>query len=67
MKPATKLIIEEVAVLFASVLIFRSCWTLLDHVPLFNEDVALWIMLAAGVVIMVAAMHLLNKKNEGKK
>ncbi len=67
MNRAIKLIVEEVVVLVSSVFIFRSIWTLLDRVPAFSEDVALWIMLAAGLAAMVASLYLLNKKNDHEK
>ncbi|MBN2150956.1 MAG: hypothetical protein JW839_05910 [Candidatus Lokiarchaeota archaeon] len=64
MKQTTKTILEEVILLFSSILVFRSGWTLLDRVPWLHEDVALWIMLVAGSAVTIVALYLLNKQRK---
>ncbi len=64
MKQTTKTILEELILLFSSILIFRSGWTLLDHVPWLHEDVALWIMLIAGSTVIVVVLYLLNTQRK---
>ncbi|MEX2680017.1 MAG: hypothetical protein Q6373_000325 [Candidatus Sigynarchaeota archaeon] len=64
MKQTTKTILEEIILLFSSIIVFRSGWTLLDHVPWLHEDAALWIMLIAGSLAIIATLYLLNKRDE---
>ena len=61
MRRVIKVILEEVTVLFASILIFRSGWILLDHMPGLSDDAALWIMLVVGTFFLVVSLFLLNK------
>ncbi|NMC04840.1 MAG: hypothetical protein GYA24_06500 [Candidatus Lokiarchaeota archaeon] len=67
MKRTTKTILEEVILLFSSILVFRSGWTLLDRVPWLSDDAALWIMLVAGAAVMIVALYLLNKRDASEK
>lgn len=52
-----RLIIGELALLFASVLVFRSAWTLLDE---YVGKAHLWLMLVLGIILTVGALILLN-------
>ena len=52
-----RLIIGELLLLFASILVFRSAWTLLDEY--FGKS-NLWPMLGLGTVLTVAALILLD-------
>jgi hypothetical protein len=52
-----RLIIGELALLFASILVFRSAWTLLDE---YLGKSNLWLMLILGIILTVAALILLD-------
>jgi len=52
-----KLIIGELLLLFASVLVFRSAWTLLDE---YLGKSNLWLMLIMGVVLTVVSLVLID-------
>lgn len=49
----------EILLIFASVLIFRSAWTLMDQVWLLSNNTSLWTMLVIGVVVTVASINFL--------
>jgi NhaP-type Na+/H+ or K+/H+ antiporter len=52
-----RLIIGELLLLFASILVFRSAWTLLDE---YLGKSNLWLMLVLGIVLTVIALVLLD-------
>ncbi|MCX8151326.1 MAG: hypothetical protein N3D85_07510 [Candidatus Bathyarchaeota archaeon] len=52
-----RLIIGELTLLFASILVFRSTWTLLDE---YLGKAHLWLMLALGIILTIGALVLLN-------
>jgi hypothetical protein len=52
-----RLIIGELILLFASILVFRSAWTLLDE---YLEKSNLWLMLILGIILTVVALILLD-------
>ena len=52
-----RLIIGELLLLFASILVFRSAWTMLDE---YLGKSNLWLMLALGIILTVAALILLD-------
>ncbi|MDD5417676.1 MAG: hypothetical protein PHW96_02190 [Candidatus Nanoarchaeia archaeon] len=56
------LIITEIVLVFASVLIFRSLWSLMDMIPVLKEWSTHITLLIAGTVITVIALYLYNKK-----
>ncbi|MCW4047749.1 MAG: hypothetical protein NWE99_09370 [Candidatus Bathyarchaeota archaeon] len=47
----------EIILLFASILVFRSAWTLLDQ---YYGQSNLWAMLIIGVILSVIALVLIN-------
>jgi len=51
------LIVGELLLLFASILVFRSVWTLLDE---YLGKSNLWLMLVLGIVLTVIALILLD-------
>ena len=52
-----RLIIGELLLLFASILVFRSAWTMLDE---YLGKSNFWLMLALGIILTVAALILLD-------
>ncbi len=52
-----RLIVGELLVLFASILVFRSAWTLLDE---YLGKSNLWIMLITGIILTIIALVLLD-------
>lgn len=58
------LVTSEVAVLIASVLVFRSLWLLLDKVPIMNETGMLWLTLFLGGIITVLALSWIAKQGK---
>jgi hypothetical protein len=52
-----RLIVGELVLLFASILVFRSSWTLLDE---YLGKSNLWLMLVFGIILTVAALILLD-------
>jgi hypothetical protein len=54
-----RLIVGELLLLFASILVFRSAWTLLDEYLGKNN---LWLMLFMGIVLTVVALILLDSE-----
>jgi len=61
-----KLICLEVILIFASVLIFRSLWTLMDRLPLMNNTFILFISLFMGIIATILAFHEILKKSKNK-
>ena len=58
------LVTSEVAVLIASVLVFRSLWLLLDQLPIMNETGMLWLTLFLGGIITVLALSWIAKQGK---
>ena len=61
-----KIIWMEMLLLGASILIFRSVWTLLDSIPWAKGKVGLAVLLVAGVLVALIALRgleALSKKN----
>jgi hypothetical protein len=52
-----RLIVGELLLLFASILVFRSAWTLLDE---YLGKSNLWLMLVLGIILTVGALILLD-------
>jgi hypothetical protein len=52
-----RLIVGELFLLFASILVFRSVWTLLDE---YLGESNLWLMLVLGIILTVVALILLD-------
>jgi divalent metal cation (Fe/Co/Zn/Cd) transporter len=52
-----RLIVGELLLLFASILVFRSAWTLLDE---YRGKSNLWLMLVLGIILTVLALILLD-------
>ena len=52
-----RLIVGELLLLFASILIFRSSWTLFDE---YLSKSNLWLMLVLGIILTVLALILLD-------
>ena len=63
-----KIIWLEMVLIGASILIFRSVWTLLDLIPWAKSPTGLAVLLGVGVVVTVAALRgietLSGKKGE---
>jgi hypothetical protein len=62
-----RLIVGELVLLFASILVFRSAWTLLDD---YLDKSNLWLMLLLGIILTVVALIMLDyevKCELGKK
>lgn len=55
----TRIIVGELILIFASVLIFRSVWTLMDQ---YIGDANLIVFLAIGIVFTLIGMWMLNKE-----
>ena len=54
-----RLIVGELLLLFASILVFRSAWTLLDE---YLGKSNLWLMLVLGIILTVVALILLDSE-----
>jgi len=52
----------ELVLVFSGVLIFRSLWTIMDSIPIFNETYMHLTFLVAGVVLSIFAVHGLSGK-----
>ena len=61
MKPPTRLVFWEMSLLFASILVFRSAWTLLDRIEWTGTTAGLWTLLIVGAVLCVPAFRAINK------
>jgi len=57
MKKYYSLILLEHGLLFASVLIFRSIWTLLDQTQWANSSFGLWLMLVIGILFATLTLR----------
>jgi dolichyl-phosphate-mannose--protein O-mannosyl transferase len=56
MKRTFGLLVSELVLLFSSILVFRSAWTLLDAMEWARTPAALWCMLVVGTGLTVAAL-----------
>ena len=61
-----KLIWMEMLLIGASILIFRSGWTLLDSMAWASGEVGLTVLLVAGVLLAAFALHHIQKPTEEK-
>lgn len=57
-------ITTEIILILASVLIFRSTWTLLDMSPVMKEQNSLIISLIFGIIITAWALYYLFERNK---
>jgi len=57
-------ITAEIILILASVLIFRSTWTLLDMSPIMNEQSSLIISLIFGIIVTIWTLHYLFEKEK---
>lgn len=62
-----KIIWLEMALIGASILIFRSVWTLLDRMAWASGGVGLAALLVAGVLLAAFALHQIQKPAEEKE
>lgn len=62
-----KRILSEIILTIAGVLIFRSLWTLMDKIPLFNNTIILIISLIIGTIGTVIALNELIPKHWWQK
>lgn len=62
-----KIIIYELLLVFASVLIFRSIWTIFDRITWMNQDIGIIGSLIVGIIITLVSLIRLNKIIDGKK
>ena len=58
------LVFSEVALIVASVLIFRSLWLLLDKISLMNETLMLWLTLFLGGIFTFLALSWIAKQGK---
>lgn len=58
------LVFSEVALIVASVLIFRSLWLLLDKISIMNETQMLWLTLLLGGIITFLALTWIAKQGK---
>jgi len=56
MKKNYSLILLELGLVLASVLIFRSIWTLLDQMQWARSSMGLWLMLVIGIALAALAL-----------
>ena len=59
-----KIIWMEMVLIGASILIFRSVWTLLDKSTWASGEVGLTVLLVAGVLLAAFALHHIQKPAE---
>ena len=62
MKKTKHLILWELLLLFSSILVFRSTWTLLDQMAWASSRAGLLILLAIGFVLTLLARKAINKE-----
>ena len=62
-----KIIWMEMVLIGASILIFRSVWTLLDSMAWASSGVGLTVLLVAGVLLAAFALHHIQKPSEEKE
>jgi hypothetical protein len=56
MKNKRKLLLAELALIFAGVFVFRSLWMLLDSLVFMHTPSALWLSLIGGTAVTVWAL-----------
>ena len=61
-----KIIWMEILLIGASILIFRSVWNLLDKNAWASSEAGLAVLLVAGVLLTVFALHHIQKPSEEK-
>ena len=61
MKKSIHLTLWELVLLFASILVFRSVWLLLDQMAWASAKTGLLVLLGAGFVLTVIAVKAINK------
>jgi len=61
-----RIVLWEFLLLIASILVFRSVWTLLDRIPEMNSESGIWASLIAGIVVTFTAILMINKCAEHK-
>jgi hypothetical protein len=52
-----KILLGELLLIFASVLIFRSLWTLMDQYLGYTN---LWVFLIVGIILTVVGLYIVN-------
>lgn len=57
----SKQVFWELALVLASILIFRSAWTLLDRLTIMNLESGLWASLILGLVVALVSLLALNE------
>ena len=62
MKKTKHLILWELLLLFSSILVFRSTWTLLDQMAWASARTGLLILLGIGFVLTLLALKAINKE-----
>lgn len=62
-KKNQKLILAEIALIVASVFIFRGLWLFLDSVEFMNNSQALLISIVAGIVVSIPALRYIIKSS----
>jgi len=58
------LVISEVALIIASVFVFRSLWLLLDKISIMNETRMLWLTLFLGGIITALVLSWIAKQGK---
>lgn len=59
-----RIVLWEFLLIFASILVFRSIWMLLDRIPEMKSEVGLWASLILGAVIAFIAILTINRSSE---
>lgn len=61
MRKSNYLTVWELVLLFASILVFRSVWLLLDQMAWASAKTGLIVLLGVGFVLTVIALRAINK------
>jgi len=61
MKNKSYLVFWEIVLIFASILMFRSAWMLLDGIALMGRPAGLGVSLVVGVIVGVVALLAVNR------
>ena len=56
-----KIVFWEFLLILASILVFRSIWTLLDRMPAMRNELGLWTLLISGAAVALMAIFMINK------
>lgn len=59
-----RIVLWEFLLIFASILVFRSIWMLLDRIPEMKSEAGLWASLILGAVIAFIAILTINRSSE---